>query len=440
LQPQLLRLQGDKQDLQKQLAAADADKCVLQQQLAEQAQQHAAAKEKLLAELQQQQQLLAAATEREQAAKAESFAAEAQVAAAKHEQQETQRQQAQQLLMQMSFSQQRELELVLQRLQWLCSMYLSPAPELERHRPASTQNSGSSRQAAESANNGGSSSTATAALSKLCNVSCLAGNNADELLSARYEAYQQHKLAATQEQQGASHGCDSGSGPSDVAVQVHASAGMECVQQQLLQLEAGLLQHMLNLQEAVQLLRQNQQEQEQQQQQLQQQRGSQSQRPGTASSRCTESCSVAASCCSGGGSGRSCELTGQLLQAMAKDRKQLAQEVKRLQAQQHQQQHCQQRYLRSSSSSCSSYSCGVDTNPVLFAAERRIDHSVIRHTFAGNEPNDEDMDEVLQLLEGYEVQGCQQERRTPAKLKAAGPPPRELHRRGIGSLRSQMLT
>lgn len=409
----------DKQDLQQLLAAADADKCLLQQQLAEQAHQHAAAHEKLLAELQHQQHLLASATEREQAAAAQATAAEAQAAAAKLEQQERQQQQAQQLLMQASVGQQHELEQVLQRLQWLCSAYLSPA---------TTQAYGSTSQAVEAANNG---SNAAAALRKLHAVCCLAGSDADELLSARYETYQQHKLEVTQGLHRASPGCDSGSGPNDVTVQLQASAGMDCVQQQLLQLEAGLLQHMLNLQEAVQLLRQ---QQEQEQQQHLQQRVPNGQRPSTASSRYSESCSTAASCCSNGSRGRSCDLTGQLLQAMAKDRKQLAQEVKRLQAQQHQQQHSQQRYLRSSSSS----SYDVDHHPAFFRTEN-TGCSAVPKDSASNEANDREVDEVLQLLQGYEVQSCQQEKRTPAKVNAAGTPPRELQRRGIGSLKSRML-
>jgi hypothetical protein len=431
LQPQLVKLQLEKQDLRQQLADADAEKCSLQQQLAEQMQQHAAAKEQLLSQLQKQQQMLTEAAEAERAAKAEAATAEARLAALTQQQQERQQQQAQQLLMQTSVSHQHELEQVLQRLQWLCSAYLSPSLETDAQQsPATQKDSSSSKQAADAASDS-SSFSAAAALSKLQKVCCLAGSDTDKLLSARYDAYEQHKLGVAPGQHALVPGCDRGSGPSDVAGQVQvqqASPGMECLQQQLLQLEAGLLQHMLNLQEAVQLLHQQQQEQ---QQQLQQ-RVMQSQRPGTASSRCTESCSTVGSCCSSSSRGRSCDLTGQLLQAMANDRKQLAQEVKRLQAQQHQQQRGQQRYLQSSRNS---YSCDVGAKVASLYADEAGSSSLV--SFGSVAANDTEVDEVLQLLQGYEVQGCQQERRTPARATAA--PTRELHKRGIGSLRSRML-
>ncbi|KAF6266605.1 hypothetical protein COO60DRAFT_5702 [Scenedesmus sp. NREL 46B-D3] len=435
LQPQVMRLQQDKQDLQQQLAAADADRCGGQQQLAAQAQQHAAAQEELLGKLQDQQQLLTDAVGKEQTAAAQIVAAEAQAAAAKQEQQETQQQQADQQLTQVALSHQHDLEQVLQRLQWLCSTYLSIASETDHQQPAAAPTAGS-RQAAQDASSGNNSRAA--ALAMLRRVCCLAAGGADQLLSARYEAYQQHKLGLTHNHHNATPGGNSGTGAADVGTQmqsVSCSAGMGCLQQQMLQLEAGLLQHMLILQEALQLLQQ-QQQQEQQQQLQQQQRTLQSQRPGTASSRCTQDCSLAASCSNGSGS-ESCNLTGQLLQAMVKDRKQLAQEVKRLQAQQHQQHPGQLRYLRSSSSSgsssSSSYTWNLHATPATLNVTRRGDSTSSR------EASDREVDEVLQMLQGYEVQTCQLQRRTSAIVDAAGGPSRELQRHGIGSIRLHML-
>jgi hypothetical protein len=434
LQPQVIRLQQDKQELLQQLAAADADKLVMQQELAQQVQQHAAAHDRLLAELREQQQLLAAAVQREQAAMGQLAAAQAQAVVAQQEQQERQQQQAQQQVVQLDMSHQHEMEQVLQRLQYLCSAYLNPAcgTETNRHQPASDYNGGS-RQASDAASSG-HNSTAAAALSTLCRVCCFAAVDADQVLSARYEAYQQHKLDSAQ-QHDAATACDSGSGCSDTGTQATAcSAGMQCVQQQMLQLEAGLLQHMLSFQEVVQLQQQQQQQEQRKQLEL---LASQSQRPGTASSRCTDSRSVAVSFCSSGNSGRSCDLTGQLLEAMAKDRKQLAQEVKRLQAQQHQQQQGQLRYQRSSSGSSA---CTWDSHTGLTAvAVRKAGESIAVVDCAGSESSYREVDEVLQLLQGWQVQGCKPERRSPTKVEAAGAQAREIHRRGIGSLRSRML-
>jgi hypothetical protein len=436
LQPQVMRLQQDKQELLQQLAA---DKLVMQQERAQQAQQHAAAHDRLLAELREQQQLLTAAVEREQAAVGQFAAANAQAVEAQQEQQERQQQQAQQQVIQVDLSHQREMEQVLQRLQCLCSAYLSPAcdTEADKQQPAS-ESKGGSRQTPDAANSG-NNSTAAAALLKLCRVCCFAAVDADQVLSARYEAYQQHKLEWVQKHD-AAPACDGGSGCSDASSHLQTiacSAGMLCVQQQMLQLEAGLLQHMLSLHKVVQMLQQQQQQHHQEQQKQLQLLASQSQRPGTASSRCTDSRSVAASCCSSGNSGRSCDLTGQLLQAMAKDRKQLAQEVKRLQAQQHQQQQSQPRYQRSSSGSSV---CTWDSRTGLTAhAVRQAGDSSTVVDCAGSESSYREVDEVLQLLQGYEVQGYKPERRAPNKVEAAGAQARELHKRGIGSLRSRML-
>lgn len=374
LQPVQVKLQQEKQALQEQLAATVAHVKILQQQIADQQQQ-----------LQQQQQQLLELQSQIKATKEGAIAAEAKIqrlldsqATAAHDADQEgvkQQQQVQELQLQLANTNRQHAEQVQglqQHLQWLCNMYLA-APAI------SGQQQSHSCQETNIVVEAPGDCCVPAVAAAAVQLRQITGNDT-ETLETRYAGFLKHKEQLLQNKT--------------------ANTGkLQCLQQQTLQLEAGLLQLMLCLQSILQQL----EGQQQQQQHAGQQRSpaasfteGQQTRPWTASSRCTDT-SSSDSVGHGG-------LARQLLQVLTKEKKQLAQQVKKLQNQQaaqHTDEHAGAcRSSTATASSCPATMVGL-AHVRMQAAEPGNTVSCCSTLLL--ESGDDDVSEVLKLLKGCQL-------------------------------------
>jgi hypothetical protein len=406
LQPAVVKLQQEKQALSDQLAVASAaaDAATQQQQCLQQQLLQVTTQLTLLQQEQGEGQRELADTQAQLQAVQVSQAA----GAADHAQQMTRlQQQSQQRCDQLQELHSQQLNQLCQRLQWLCQAYFAASAV---HHPDSSGkgtfsmsiSDGSSSSSSKSGE--GQSSDGAVSHCGSCTSCTSDDGTASPMLQMALERLKQQCQPIIEDQHGGlgslydmfqQHKQELSLDISDQ--EAAAACSWVNTKQQTLQLEACLLHLMLGVQETIHAVSAavtpHQQSLRQQQQQQQQQLILA--RPGTSSSRGSEG--PWDSAC------RASSLTGQLLQAMSKERKQLTQEVRKLQSQQQQ----QARQLKhSSSSSPGALSSRVRPDvQISWAATHPLPFAMASAAGACTQPQSvtEDVEEVLQLLQSCQL-------------------------------------